>query len=46
MASSEKSFTEKKSGGKAAPAHFLFHLAAALDNPTIKSLEVKDESYL
>nr|XP_020667121.1 uncharacterized protein C16orf86 homolog [Pogona vitticeps] len=39
MASSAKSLNEKKSGGKVAPAHFLFQLAAALDNPTIKSLE-------
>ncbi|XP_044275796.1 uncharacterized protein C16orf86 homolog [Varanus komodoensis] len=39
MASSAKSASEKKSGGKATPSHFLFQLAAALDNPTIKSLE-------
>ncbi|XP_053126891.1 uncharacterized protein C16orf86 homolog [Hemicordylus capensis] len=38
MAGSARNPNEKKSGGKAAP-HFLFQLAAALDNPSIKSLE-------
>ncbi|KAJ6665998.1 hypothetical protein lerEdw1_000902 [Lerista edwardsae] len=39
MAGSSKIPNEKKSGGKAASPHFLFQLAAALDNPNVKSLE-------
>ncbi|KAH0619570.1 hypothetical protein JD844_000292 [Phrynosoma platyrhinos] len=39
MAVPARSPNEKKSGGKAASPHFLFQLAAALDNSTIKSLE-------
>ncbi|CAI5782213.1 Hypothetical predicted protein [Podarcis lilfordi] len=39
MAGSARIPNDKKTGGKAAPPHFLFQLAAALDNPTIKSLE-------
>ncbi|XP_061449655.1 uncharacterized protein C16orf86 homolog isoform X2 [Rhineura floridana] len=43
MAGSARIPNEKKTGGKAAPPHFLFQLAAALDNPTIKSLEWQED---
>ncbi|KAL8194845.1 UNVERIFIED_CONTAM: hypothetical protein K2H54_037021 [Gekko kuhli] len=39
MAGSARSTTEKRSAGKATPPPFLVQLAAALDNPTVKSLE-------
>ncbi|XP_026574777.1 uncharacterized protein C16orf86 homolog [Pseudonaja textilis] len=39
MATCARSPNEKKLGGKTNTPHFLFQLAAALENPTIKSLE-------
>ncbi|XP_075796632.1 uncharacterized protein C16orf86 homolog [Pelodiscus sinensis] len=39
MASTGRSPSEKRPGGKAVPSRFLPQLAAALDNPTIKALE-------
>ncbi|XP_060110052.1 uncharacterized protein C16orf86 homolog [Heteronotia binoei] len=39
MAGSARSTTEKRSVGKVTPPQFLVQLAAALDNPSVKSLE-------